>query len=99
MKGFKERCKVLEMELESTRGFENSALAGGPKKNNDYELKQMREVYDRKLNKANEEVGKKNLAIRDLEQECSRLREEVHSGAAFERDQLLAEVNRCRMEV
>jgi hypothetical protein len=28
LRGFKERCKQLEMELEQTRGFENSSMFG-----------------------------------------------------------------------
>ncbi len=92
LRGFKERCKQLEMELEQTRGFENSSMFGTSQlmmnttsatgmnpqsKKNDYELKQLKEVYDKKLAKSNEELQRKSSQVKDLENEVAKAREEI----------------------
>ncbi len=66
------------MNLEATRGFENSTLfqPAATQKTNDYELSRIKEVYDKKLFKANEDLAKKTSSIRTLELDLAKLREE-----------------------
>ena len=79
MKGFKDRCRQLETEIEQIRGFEQSTLKSQQQSTrvNEYELKQLKEMYDKKLSKANEEIAKKTSLLRDFEVENLKLKEEV----------------------
>ena len=116
LRGFKDRCKVLELELEQTRGFENSsilasAIGGGSAnaKRNDYEIKQIKDLYEKKLNKANEDLAKKVTHLRTMEQDCERLREENKqfqqkavslSSQRFDKDQeVITELEKARSEI
>ena len=54
-----------------------NGTASSQAKRNDYQLKQMKDVFDKKLVKSNEEVLKKTLQLRDIQTECARLNEEL----------------------
>ena len=81
-KGFKERCKQMEQEFLEQRGIENMSMFGnsvisvanvttnGGNKKSDYELKHVKEIYDKQLSKVNEDVAKKTIQIKDKDVEC-----------------------------
>lgn len=54
------------------RSFESSSIhlqqQQQSRKSNDYELKQVKEMYERKLAKLNEDLGKKIQGLREAEQ-------------------------------
>jgi len=61
MKGWKERAKELEQEMEQLKGLENSSVFGNSMqqtKKYDFEVKRMKEMFTQQLQKAKEEGQK-----------------------------------------
>lgn len=62
LKQYKQRCKDYEQELEQLKGFDQSNMSAIGKSvtgnKYDYEIKQIKEVFNQQLNKAKEESNK-----------------------------------------
>jgi hypothetical protein len=71
----KERARALELELEQLRAFEQSTNLR-QKSSNEYELKHLREMYEKKMHKQAEEIAKKAGVIRDMEGQIQQMIEE-----------------------
>ena len=83
MKQYKERARVLDQELEQLRAFEHSSLKQRQQSTNEYELKHLKELYEKKLQKQAEDLSKKSTQIRDLEVELARAKEDAKSVNEF----------------
>lgn len=79
MKQYKERARVLDQELEQLRAFEHSSLKQRQQSTNEYELKHLKDLYEKKLQKSTEDLAKKSTLIRDLEVELARSKEGAKS--------------------